>query len=618
MKRAFLLLVTMALCIAASAQDLKPAKDKQTKKYGYQNKQKEWVIAPAFDDAKKFDDDGCALVKVDGKYGLIDLEGQWVLPADYEDIGKFDKNGLCELKVKIGKAKYYGVANRAGEVVLPVVYHKVELPKKGGCILASIEMDQPGLLGTTVWGVYSPEGKEVFPPQFLYSPSIHEGRFTAKDASTGLEGLADLDGNILLPFDFLEVSRYGDYYRTLDRTFTLAVYTANGQRGESFFQPGAVKPYDPAGDVVRTAAWHSGCIARRLYANQVRSIDIQPGTRQALCTELGIDWGAAGKRFLRLEPVVTTTVDDYAMPDPTSGNYYTLRALLYEADGTVVGSVSDRGYLEAACADGVIYNAGGNGFWFIHNDPNALALPSYSMVLHSYRAIQHDNVCNGLGLSTYDLNRLGTNVWTFVNRYKEIIEGENIGVTSYLPPVLDIHDARLQHDVMRSPVFHHVFMMGEVVNCELKHNGEETVIELHKDLVCPFEDHFERPYYTMKGEDLIWWGPHNARTVRLSLRLSPNKDALADDIAGTGRNWDIALEQFEEDGTWLRTLAVAPFADFAQDGVIVFEPLHIALLAPNAVIHRPDGPDIIKLKAPQPLPHTVSALDGFMPRHHGH
>ena len=85
--KALLFIVSMAICIAASAQDLKPAKDKATKKYGYRDKQKNWVIAPAFDDAKKFDDDGCALVKVDGLYGLIDLEGKWVLPAEYDDIG---------------------------------------------------------------------------------------------------------------------------------------------------------------------------------------------------------------------------------------------------------------------------------------------------------------------------------------------------------------------------------------------------------------------------------------------------------------------------------------------------------------------------------------------------
>ena len=217
MKRAFLLLVAIVICIAASAQDIKPAKDKQTKKYGYQNKKKEWVIAPAFDDAKKFDDDGCALVKVDGKYGLIDLEGQWVLPADYEDIGKFDKNGLCELKVKEGKTKYYGVANRTGEVVLPVVFHKVELPKKGGCIFASIYSDEEGLEGSPVWGVYSPDGKEVFSPQFLYSPSVYDDKLVAKDAKTGLEGLVTMDGQTLLPFTFLNIDHGYKIFRTLEK-----------------------------------------------------------------------------------------------------------------------------------------------------------------------------------------------------------------------------------------------------------------------------------------------------------------------------------------------------------------------------------------------------------------
>ena len=115
----------------------------------------------------------------------------------------------------------------------------------------------------------------------------------------------------------------------------------------------------------------------------------------------------------------------------------------------------------------------------------------------------------------------------------------------------------------------------------------------------------------MRGDDVIWWGPHNARTVRITLRPTSNKDALADDIAGTGLFWDIVLEQYEEDGTWLRTLAVAPFADYAQDGVIVFEPLHLALLAPNAIVNRLPHSNVLKLKNPRPLPHTVSVLDAF-------
>jgi hypothetical protein len=276
-----------------------------------------------------------------------------------------------------------------------------------------------------------------------------------------------------------------------------------------------------------------------------------------------------------------------------------------------VGEVSRKGFLEAQCTEGTIYRTDGDKRWIILNDPNSLALPSFSMVLAGYRAINHDNVCNGLGITSHDLSRL-TNVRTYANLNTDILEGENIGVTSYFPPVLDMREARLRHDVMRPMVFHHSFMMGEVVSCRIRKAGEDVLeLELDDNLVCRFEDKFKDPYYSMRGEDLIWWGPHNFRTVRITLTPTPNKDALADDIAGTGLFWDIVLEQYEEDGTWLRTLAVAPFADYAQDGVIVFEGLHIALLAPNAIVNRQPHSNVIKLKNPRPLPHTVSALDAF-------
>lgn len=616
--KALLFMVSMAICIAASAQDLKPAKDKATKKYGYRDKQKNWVIAPAFDDAKKFDDDGCALVKVDGLYGLIDLEGKWVLPAEYDDIGKFDKNGLCEIRIKEGKTKLYGVADRAGSVILPTVFRKVEIPRKGSCILASAYVEDPGLEGSPVWGVYSLDGKEIFAPQFLYSPSVYDDKLIVKDARTSLYGLVDVDGNVLLPIDYLAIEYGYKGFKTLDRSFIQALYTDDVRRAETFAHPGAVLAYDTRNDRVRAAAWHAGCVARRLYSNQVRSIEIQPGSivSSALCTETGIDWGITGRRFLRLEPEVTDAVDAYAMADPTSDKYYTLKALLYEQDGTLVGEVSGKGFIEAECAEGAIYRGEGDRRWIILKDPNNLALPAFSMVLAGYRSINHDNVCNGLGISSYDLNRL-TNVRTFANLNTEILEGENIGVTSYLPPVLDMREARLRHDVMRPVVFHHSFMMGEVVNCRVRKATEDILeLELDDNLVCRFEDKFRDPYYSMRGDDVIWWGPHNARTVRITLRPTSNKDALADDIAGTGLFWDIVLEQYEEDGTWLRTLAVAPFADYAQDGVIVFEPLHIALLAPNAIVNRLPHTNVLKLKNPRPLPHTVSALDAF--RVHGH
>ena len=620
-----LCLAALTICIAAPAQDLKPAKDKQTKKYGYQDKAKNWVIAPAFDDAKKFDD-GCAIVGLGGREGLIDTEGKWLLPAEYDNIGKFDKYNLCELMVKEGKTKVYGVADRAGTIVMPVEYSSVNIPRNAGCILAS---SFSGEAGQSLWGVWDLQGRKIFDPQFLSAPSVSNGTFTAK-AVSGLYGVGDLFGNVLLPFDYLAISHYNGGFRTLGKDFSQVTYTASIRKLESYIPPHSFIPYDPMGDIVRAAAWHSGCVGQRLYFNQVRSVAIQAGygTRNALCRELGIDWGRG--RFIRLEPFVTETPDGNSMSDPLTGRYYTLKALLYEPDGTFVRILSDSGWLEAECAAGVFYNAGGKETWLILKDPNALAIPSYTLGIPGYGAIVRDNVCNGLGIRSYDLERIGRSYRNFADRCITIIEGENIGVTSYEPVVLDIKDAKMAHDVMRGPLFQHAFTMGEVVNCDTRMREADLLVNLYSQLVLHFEDRFRDPYYSMKGDEVIWWGPHNARTVRLSLVPTSSGAALVDDVAGTGRHWEIELAMYEEDGTWLRTLARAPFADFAQDGVIIFNGPGIALLTPGALKGRPESfggntvmdargeiTGSVILRNAQPAPKTVSAL-GAVSMHGGH
>ncbi len=596
----------LLLCLGASAQNLKPVKDKQTKKYGYQDKQKNWVIPPAYDDANRFDDDGFAMVKVDGLRGLIDPEGNWILEPLYDDIGKFDKNGVCELKIKEGKHKWYGIANRSGKILLPVVYNSVDVFHRGGCIMASRESLDPGLIGDPLWGVYDFDGNELFAPQFLSEPSLHDGILIAKDTS-GLYGAGDLSGRVLLPCEFLAISRPRNGFHTLETSFRQTAYTSDGHRAESFTPPGAIIAYDPMGDKVRAAAWQHGCIGIRLYANQIRAVETQPGFggRRAVCREADIDWRPG--RFLRLEPFVTDAEDPDAMVWPSGGKSYTLKAMLYEADGSLVGEVTDKGYLEAECAEGVIYRAGGVESWLVLADPNSLGLPSYSLNLTGFRNLSHDNVYNGLGIRSSELESLDK-VRNFARRRIEIIEGENVGICSYLPPVIDLTDARRMRDIMRPDIFFHAFHMGEVVNCKIRERGEELEIELSDQLVCRFENHFSDPSYSFSGDELIYWGPHNARTVRVSLEPTYSKDALAD---MNGKFWTLVLSLHEEDGSWLRTLARAPFADYTRNGVLVFSDLGIALLAPDAPQSRPEGRRTIRIGKPMPLPHTVNALEEF-------
>lgn len=598
-----LLLLTLCCSFQAAAQDLKPVRDKQTKKYGYQAKNKTWVIEPRFDGASRFND-GFAEVTLDGKKGLIDADGQMILPAEYDDIKKFDKNGLCEVIRKEGKTKLHGVADRSGRIIVPVDCQSVNIPKKGGLITAQRPSQDELLEGIPLWGVYDMDGQEIFPPQFLSAPSFSGGTGIAKSALSGLTGVVSEQGAVLLPFEYLAISHHGDGFRTLDPDFTRTSWNADLLRGESYRQPGAIIPYDPMDDPVRAAAWHSGCIGIRLHHNQVKQMEMR-SARTASCRDLRLDWGYG--RFLRLEPFLAETGTPDTMADPLSGEDYTLKALLYEADGSFVEEVSRWGYLEAEAYDGFIYVAEGEERWLIMHDPNALAA-SFSLTMSGNRQIDHRDVYGGLGLRQTELERL-LDPRRFAERRIDIIEGDNIGVTSYLPPESSLQYTRKERDAMRDPLFHFPFHMEDVRSCHVRSRTDGIEVDIRDALVCRFEDRFSDPYYSMNGEECIFWGPNNERTVRLSLqRVYKSSNATVDDVHGTEECYQIILSLYEEDGNWLRTLGVAPYADYAQEGILVFERLGIALLAPD-IRRSSTSAFTVKMPGAVPLPHTLSALE---------
>lgn len=599
-KSLILCLLAALLTLPAIAQDLKPVRDKQTRKYGYQAKDKRWVIEPRFDGATRFND-GYAEVTIDGRKGLIDTEGTMILPAEYDDIKKFDKNGLCEIIRKEGKTKLHGAADRSGRIVIPVECHSLNIPKNGGLITAQREAVDEVLAGMLLWGVYDMNGAEVFPPQFTSAPSFSDGSGVAKSVYTGLYGVVSDTGETLLPFEFLSISRACGGFRTLGTDFTHTTWDASLRREEVFHQPGAVIPYDPMDDPVRAAAWHSGPVGLRLHRNQVKLLEMR-ASRSGVCRDLRLNWGY--DRFVRLEPFVAQDGVAGAMADPVSGNAYTLKALLYEADGTLVEEVARWGWLEAQCNEGAVYVAEGQERWFILKDPNAPAVPSFSLTLSGYRTLDISDVIGGLGLRTSDIERLW-DLGRFNDRRIAIIEGDNIGVTSYLPPETALSDVRKERDAMRDPIFQLPFQMGDVVSCAVRTRKEEVEVELSDDLTLRFDDSFSDPHYSMSGEETIFWGPNNARTVRLGLkRVSRSSDATADDVHGTGESYLVVLSLYEEDGSWLRNLAEAPAVDFIQDGILVFERQHIALVAP-----RHDAVRTIRIPAAARLPRTLSALE---------
>ncbi|MBP5157115.1 MAG: hypothetical protein ILP18_04495, partial [Treponema sp.] len=335
-------------------------------------------------------------------------------------------------------------------------------------------------------------------------------------------------------------------------------------------------------------AWRKGPVGIKLHQNNVKKTELrtgQPGfysksNLSAVCLDLPIDWGFG--RFVRLEPCKVSVTASNAMSDGARGAY-TLKAFLYESDGRLVREICSSGWIEAVFADGAIYNAGGKERWLILADPNAIGMPAFTMDIFEYQPVSHADIFSGLSIIPSELTRL-QNLYNFRRACADIYEMENLGVCSYFPRVADAAVASAERKVNRAPIFMHRFRMGDVVNCKVrKTTGGGLEAEFFDDLVCGFVDKFTEPYYTSHpGDEIIFWGPHNARTVGLSLEALPRgaADGIFDNLYGTSASYRLVLSLYEEDGRWLRTLAEAPFADFVQDGIIVFEPLGIALRTP--------------------------------------
>lgn len=580
-KTLLLCVAALAFSLAASAQNLKPVRDKATKKYGYQDKSKHWVIEPTFDKARRFDNDGFAIVEVNDLQGLIDMNGDILLQPEWDDIGKFNKMGLCEVTHKEGRQKFRGVADLTGRLILPADCYSVNFYNSDEIITARRDADIPPYGIHALWGVYDREGQEIFSPQFDSSPSFRNGRAIATSATTGLVGVISTEGRVVIPLQNLAATTEYGGFKVLRQDFRTTSYDSGMNSNTSAPHPGYVAPYDPEDDDVRIAAWGINAIGMRLHRNQVKEASISSDYRgrNILCSDLGIDWGGfADDRFLRLEPCAVGSNEADAMVEPGSGRRYTLKAILYEADGRRVGEASSRGWIEAVCEAGLLYHSDEDQLWLILPDINYPAMRSFRIPISRYRTASHETVFTGLGIESYDFDRLRDLDYR-VRRLEEIRKAENAGITSYLPrPVMNLRAARVQDRLQRSPIFRRSFRMGEVVNCRVKHKEDGIEVELSDRLILPFEDRIEDLRYQMDTEEEIFWGPHNNRTVHLMLEAVPkNDECLKDDLMESDFSFRIILALFEEDGQYLRTLASAPFVDYAREGLLVFEPLGIAL-----------------------------------------
>lgn len=168
------------------------------KKYGFIDEQGNEIVKPFFDQVAPFKN-GVAYTRVGKNYGFVSDKGEIILPALYVAVGTFDENGFAWVNEggKIDKDGRltdgkYGIISRTGQVVVPVQYKWV------GTFLKDDEE------GEIYFSRDARESRTEYKPfDTLLSSDVPYFWFS-KNASAFQAGIADAEGNVVVPPDTYE------------------------------------------------------------------------------------------------------------------------------------------------------------------------------------------------------------------------------------------------------------------------------------------------------------------------------------------------------------------------------------------------------------------------------
>ena len=138
-KMTFILLLISS---SSFSQTLEPERDSNSRKYGYVDKNRNWIVKPIFESAYPFFN-GLAIVAI-GEYpkyvyGIIKKDGTYLFEPQFYDVMY---NGSSAIAVGIGKERgniKYGMVNTNADFLVQPVYLEIRRFGKGGYIFKNIK-----------------------------------------------------------------------------------------------------------------------------------------------------------------------------------------------------------------------------------------------------------------------------------------------------------------------------------------------------------------------------------------------------------------------------------------------------------------------------------------------
>lgn len=557
------ILLAAVTLLPAAAQELKPVKDKETKLFGYQDESKNWVIAPQFDNARKF------------------------------------HGSVAEVMVKENKNKLWGIINEDGEYVIPISCEDVSISDSQDIILANryFQLDNPGRYTNTdlyAWGVYDLEGNEIWAPQFESKPSFNrDGHAIVKDKATRKVGIVSLDGEVVLPIENFAVSSTIKGYDVLGPSLDLYQFGSASSRNSS--RTGASRflgatpctiPYNTDNDDLKAAAYGHRKIGIRLTANTIYSLDCEPSSR--FNASLGnivdsegrtLDWGRYNDRFVRLELAYADEETQLSVKDKVTGAVYTVVANFYEPNGEFIECLCPEGLLYAQLDLGIAYKTCYGEYWFIADDIN-WPYDLRHVQLGVDKMIDWNSIEDMVGLSSSEKEDL-CNFWRSGRRHTDVALADIGGLQSYSMPEEISNRETLSYQERLSNNYSFLFRryhQGEIYQISSYSPGKsENTVKLadeapHADVELDYSAGF-----TYTCNDPIFWGVKGDRYVKIvpvpkRYYVAPTfSNGVIDDRPDCKYVINFEFRLYEEDGTFVQTLGHARTIWFGDEDILGFK-----------------------------------------------
>ncbi|GAA3411143.1 WG repeat-containing protein [Paenibacillus hodogayensis] len=167
--------------------------------WGYIDERGRVVLAPQYEYALDFQNNGLAIVQTHDKQGVIDASGRFVIQPVYESISPFSEGRSAAID-----SQGFRVIDERGRVLTPGAYSYIGSYREGRAVFA-----KSGHEGESRYGYLDRDGKEVIPDRFVEAGDFSGGRALVK-LGDNRYALIDPNGRQLAAFSYAYVGPPGE------------------------------------------------------------------------------------------------------------------------------------------------------------------------------------------------------------------------------------------------------------------------------------------------------------------------------------------------------------------------------------------------------------------------